>query len=98
MAESALDPRLCRLKAELGHAETCPEGRCAFWEPGGAVLDGRCALEGIDLTGRRDVAAWLLRVRRQLEAVGAGEIPRAREERARRVLYRLLGTGNADGG
>ncbi len=41
----------------------CPEDDCAFWEPGGAVLEGRCVLEGIDFSREPGLVDWLLDVR-----------------------------------
>lgn len=64
--------RLCRLNEALGVSEECPEGTCPFWEPGGAVLAGRCAIEGLALSGRRDLAGFLLRLRAGLNE-GRGE-------------------------
>ena len=59
-----------RLVAEK-KVERCPQERCAFWEPGGAVIPGACMIErlGVDLR-RRDLAAYLLELREGLEQVG----------------------------
>jgi hypothetical protein len=85
---------LCKLQYALGRVERCPEDRCPFWEPGGAALAGRCAIERLDLAERPEVADWLIRLRRQLEtAKSKGE-----ESEARSLFYRLLNTGDADGG
>jgi hypothetical protein len=46
---------LCRLNQALAVAEECSEEVCPFWEPGGAVLPGRCAFEGLDLAA---AATW----------------------------------------
>jgi hypothetical protein len=56
-----------RLAAEK-EAGLCPRDLCAFWEPGGAVLAGRCMIDrlGIDIR-RRDLAAYLLELRERLE-------------------------------
>jgi len=87
-------PRFCRIAAAVGRDEVCPERACPFWEPGGAALDGRCAVDRLEFDERADLAAWLLRVRARLEdAVTAEEA-----DRARRALYALLDTGDADGG
>ena len=60
---------LCRLNEVLGVAEECPEEACPFWEPGGAVLSGRCAFEGLAaFGGRRDLAGFLLRIREGLHS------------------------------
>jgi hypothetical protein len=67
MVRRITDPGLCRLKAALGEVQKCPEEACPFWEPGGAVLDGRCAFERVDLPSHPDVATLLLRIRSELE-------------------------------
>ncbi len=86
--------RLCRIAAAIGRAEPCSENGCPFWEPGGAALEGRCAVERLDLHGRDDVPELLLRLRARLgEAVTTADA-----ERARRELYALIDTGDADGG
>lgn len=61
------ESRICRLEQAVGVDAVCPEGACPFWEPGGAVLDGRCFVEGIDFSRDREVASWLLGLRRRLE-------------------------------
>jgi hypothetical protein len=62
---------LCRLDELDGRLRPCPEDQCPFWEPGGAVLDGRCAFEQLDLAGRNELVSELLRVRALLsETVG----------------------------
>lgn len=66
MSSAAQSTRLCRLEHALGVDAVCPEGACPFWEPGGAVLEGRCVVEGIDFGHDRDVARWLLDIRRRL--------------------------------
>jgi hypothetical protein len=82
--------RICRLEQQVGHPEHCPEDACPFWEPGGAVLAGRCAFDHLDLDGRPGVAAELLRVRLMLEAVDT----EAEDRRVRREFYRLLNDGD----
>jgi hypothetical protein len=82
--------RICRLEQQMGRREPCPEDACPFWEPGGAVLDGRCAFDHLDLQGRREVAAELLHVRRMLEAADT----EAGERDVRRQYYRLLNDGD----
>jgi hypothetical protein len=75
-----------RLAAE-GRQETCPRERCAFWEPGGAVVPGACLLErlAVDLT-RPDVAEYLLEARERLEQVrDVEEAEEAHREFARRL-------------
>jgi hypothetical protein len=67
-------PRLCRLEQAVGVDAACPEDACPFWEPGGAVLAGRCAVEGIDFSRDPGVATWLLAIRKRLEeSVTPGE-------------------------
>jgi hypothetical protein len=78
--------RSCRLEQVVGHDAPCPSARCPFWEPGGAVLEGRCAFERLDIGGRPQVATELLRLRRLLEsAVSEGE-----ERHARHLFHRVL--------
>jgi hypothetical protein len=67
MAKAAVESRLCRLEQAVGVSAACPEERCPFWEPGGAALEGRCAVEGLDFTRDRDVARLLLGIRKRLE-------------------------------
>jgi hypothetical protein len=58
---------MLRLAAE-GKTEVCPRDRCSFWEPGGAVLEGRCLMERLGVDVRRpDLAAYLLETRRRLD-------------------------------
>jgi hypothetical protein len=85
---------LCKLQYALGRVERCPEDACPFWEPGGAALAGRCAIERLDLAGRTDVAEWLIRVRKRLETAKSKD----EEKEARSLFYRLLNTGDPDGG
>jgi len=67
--------------------EACPQGACPFWEEGGAALDAACALDrlGLDLE-RRDVAAYLLELRTQLETARSHE----EEAEARRVFAAVV--------
>src|SRR4051794_34336913 len=76
----------CRLHAAAGRAEECPAESCAFWEPGGVVLDGRCAFEQLDMSGRTDLARLLLEVRETLESASTRE----EEQEARSRYHRLL--------
>jgi len=69
--------RPCRLDALAGGESLCPEEGCPFWEPGGAVLEGRCAFERLDLAGRPALVSELLRVRERLGARAAGKDARA---------------------
>jgi hypothetical protein len=83
--------RLCRLNETVGVAEECPEEACPFWEAGGALLQGRCAFEGLDLAGRCDLAGYLLRIR---EGLHSAETSATRE--ARRLFFRRLNEGRGD--
>lgn len=83
--------RLCSLEATVGRLKACPEGACPFWEPGGAVLEGRCAFEGLDLLRRPDVVSELLRVREEL----AGAAP-DKDDGARHSYHRLLNESGAE--
>ena len=65
--------RLCSLELAVGMTDTCPEEACPFWEPGGAVLDGRCAFERFDLDGLGSVAGLLLNIREQLASASSSE-------------------------
>jgi hypothetical protein len=58
--------RLCTLDAAVGKVEACPERACPFWEPGGAVVGGRCAFEQLDVAADASLAAWLLEIRERL--------------------------------
>ncbi|MGZ4416188.1 MAG: hypothetical protein ACXVRZ_17705 [Gaiellaceae bacterium] len=79
-------PRLCRLDTLAGREQLCPASACPFWEPGGAVLPGRCAFERIDFAGRSALVAELLRVREQLNVASSS----AEESRARHLYHQLL--------
>jgi len=65
--------RLCSLEALVDRSEACPEEACPFWEPGGAALGGRCAVN--ELGGLTDpaVAAWLLEIRERLATARMSE-------------------------
>ena len=77
--------RHCSLEQAVGRTVACPAGDCAFWEPGGAVLPGRCAFEHLDLSGRSGVAAELLRIRGLLERSASEDA-----EEVRHLYHRLL--------
>jgi hypothetical protein len=76
-----------RLAAE-GRAEACPRETCAYWEPGGAVVEGNCLIErlGVDLR-ERALAAYLLETRERLDR--ARDLAAA--EAAHREFARRLG-------
>jgi hypothetical protein len=78
--------RSCRLEQFAGHDAPCLSARCPFWEPGGAVLAGRCAFDRLDLGGRPQVASELLRVRRLLESA----VSEDQERHARHLFHRAL--------
>jgi hypothetical protein len=62
--------KLCSLSVVAGDDEQCPRGWCAFWEAGGAVSRGGCAIERLGV--RIDdphLARHLLELRRGLERV-----------------------------
>lgn len=76
-----------RLAAE-GLTERCPREACAFWEPGGVVVESTCLIErlGVDL-GQHGLAAYLLETREHLEQ--ARDLAAA--ETAHREFARRLG-------
>ena len=76
-----------RLAAER-RVEACPREACAFWEPGGAVVEGDCLIArlGVDLHDR-GLAAYLLETRERLEQ--ARDLAAA--EAAHREFSRRLG-------
>jgi hypothetical protein len=86
-------PPFCPLEGVVGHAEVCPGAACPFWDEA-IPPAGRCAVTELDLAGRPEIAAWLLRIRDQLETART----RLDRDEAREELYRLLATGDADGG
>jgi hypothetical protein len=86
---SVLPTRQCRIASIAGRPEECPEDLCPFWEPGGAVLPGRCEFEQIDLTHNPDLAGFLLRIRHALEQARSRED----EHEARRLFYHALNQG-----
>jgi hypothetical protein len=85
---SQSEPKHCTLRfVARGEVEVCPEQRCVFWEPGGAVLDGNCLVDrlGIDVRDS-ELAAYLLETRQRLE--GARDLAEA-EEAHRQFAHRL---------
>ena len=85
MVFEEMRPR-CALKAVVGKAGACPEERCPFWEPGGAALGGRCAVEGLGLSADVPLATWLLGIREKL-AVARSEDD---EHVMRSIFHQLL--------
>jgi hypothetical protein len=85
---NAPQPKTCSLRlAAFREIELCPENRCAFWESGGAVLQGNCLVErlGIDVRDP-ELAAYLLEVRERVErARDSSEAEVAHREFARRL-------------
>lgn len=79
---------LCRLEATLGKAGACSEQRCPFWEPGGAALDGRCAVEELGVVADIPLAAYLLELREKLEAASSEDDARV----MRSAFHQLLST------
>jgi hypothetical protein len=75
--------KACRLDAIAGGRRRCGEGDCSFWEPGGAVLDGRCMFERVDLDAWPVLAADLIDIREQLDSAATGQrLRRLRDLRA----------------
>ena len=85
-AESETAAKRCALQDAAGRVEACPRGGCPFWEEGGAVVEGGCAIERLsfDLARRPELAQYLLEIRLGL-ARG-----RRRGEETRGLFY-LLG-------
>jgi hypothetical protein len=83
--------RSCTLRlAADGCEEPCLGERCAFWEPGGAVLDGACLVERLGIMPRSGLASYLLEVRQRLEqARDLEDIEAAHREFSRRIGLEL---------
>jgi hypothetical protein len=85
---SQIEPKNCTLRlVARWQAEPCPHERCAFWEPGGAVVEGTCLVErlGVDLA-TPDLADYLLEARERLEqARDMAEAEAAHREFSRRL-------------
>jgi hypothetical protein len=64
-------PRLCSLESAVGREAACPEAACPFWEPGGAALGGRCAVEHLGVVADAPLASWLLEIREKLETTSS---------------------------
>jgi hypothetical protein len=71
------EARLCRLDAALGRLRPCSGDECPFWEPGGAVLHGRCVFDGVDFSRQRSLVASLRELRSVMEAERTEEPPGA---------------------
>jgi hypothetical protein len=64
---SQIEPKTCILRLAPGVVEPCPGKRCAFWEPGGAVVEGGCLIERLGVNVRQaDLAQYLLETRQRL--------------------------------
>jgi len=89
---SQIDRTNCTLRlVAQAQAEPCSRERCAFWEPGGAVVEEGCLLNrlGVDVH-RLDLATYLLEVRERLEqARSLAEAEAAQLEISRRVGLEL---------
>ena len=83
--------RMCGLDALAGATTLCTEADCPFWEPGGAVLEGRCVFEAVDLTRRAAVVSELLHLREKLVGAAPGE-----DDRALHSYHRLLNESGAE--
>jgi hypothetical protein len=77
--------RLCSLEVAVGKNGICPEETCPFWEPGGAALSGRCAVEELGGLTDAPVATWLLEIREKLFAASSEE-----DERAMHAVFHQL--------
>ncbi len=88
---SQIEPKRCTLRLATGVIEFCRQQRCAFWEEGGAVVEGGCLIERLGLDVRRpDVARYLLETRERLEqARDLSEAEAAHREFARRIGMEL---------
>jgi hypothetical protein len=76
----------CHLELLVGRKVACSHSACPFWEPGGAVIEARCAFERLHFSLTPDVAVELLQLRDALlEAAGVGQ-----RTVARRAFYRRL--------
>jgi hypothetical protein len=88
---SRIEPIRCTLRLATGVVEFCPQQWCAFWEEGGAVVEGGCVIERLGVDVRRpDVAGYLLDARERLEqARDRSEAEAAHREFAQRIGLEL---------
>lgn len=88
---SQIEPKRCTLHLATGVVEFCPQQRCAFWEEGGAVVEGGCVIERLGPDVRRpDVAGYLVEVRRRLDqSRDRSEAEAAHREFAHRIGLEL---------
>jgi hypothetical protein len=73
--------RQCALIEAIGNEAECREEACAFWERGGAVVPGGCAIQrlGLDLKNE-SLAHYLLDLRRAIEGAQDESIAAAARE------------------
>lgn len=65
---SQIEAKRCTLRLATGVLEACPGAQCAFWEPGGAVVEGGCLIERLGVDVRQaDLAEYLVETRQRLE-------------------------------
>ncbi len=88
---SQVEPKRCTLWLATGVSEACPGERCAFWEPGGAVVGSCCLIERLGVDVRQaDLAEYLLETRRRLEqARDMSEAEAAHREFSHRIGLEL---------
>jgi hypothetical protein len=88
---SQIEPKRCTLRLAAGVIEACRGERCAFWEPGGAVVEGGCLIERLGVDVRQaDLAAYLLETRQRLEQPRAlSEAQAAHREFSHRIGLEL---------
>ena len=73
-SEAVRAAKPCALQDAAGRVEACPGEGCPFWEEGGAVLEGGCAIErlSLDLARRPELAQYLLEIRLGLDRARRG--------------------------
>ena len=83
------EPKNCTLRFHAqGLSELCPRERCAFWEPGGVVVQGNCLIDRLGADVRDpDLAGYLLEARERVEQAR----DQAEAEAAHRQFARRLG-------
>jgi hypothetical protein len=86
-----IEPKRCTLRLATGVVEPCAGERCAFWELGGAAVEGGCLIERLGVDVRQvDLAEYLLETRERLEqARDRSEAEAAHREFARRIGLEL---------
>lgn len=74
LAEAVRAAKSCALQDAAGRVEACPGEGCPFWEEGGAVLEGGCAIErlSLDLARRPELTQYLLEIRLGLDRARRG--------------------------